>query len=404
MNQKHKHNEKSLAERASKVLMNTYARTPIALIRGEGCRVWDQEGRSYLDFLAGIAVTALGHSHPRVLEAIRDQAGKILHTSNLYLIEPQIALAEQLIDHSFAQKVFFCNSGTEANEAAIKLVRRYASEVFGADKKTILCMENSFHGRTMASLSATGQSKFQQGFEPLLPGFAFAPFDDLAALDRVWDDSICAVMLEAIQGEGGIRVPGSNFLKGVRERCRERKALLILDEVQTGLGRTGTLFAHEQFGFEPDLMTLAKALANGLPIGALLATDEVARAFVPGSHAATFGGNHLVTAAAQAVLAVLLEPGFLDRVKRVGGYFQERLQSLAGEFSQVKEVRGRGLLLGLVLDSPGKPVVEACREKGFLVNCTQDSILRFAPPLIVTPAEIDQLIEVLKGIFKEMGF
>ena len=227
-----------------------------------------------------------------------------------------------MVDHSFAQKVFFCNSGTEANEAAIKLVRRYASEFFGPDKKTILCMENSFHGRTMASLSATGQSKFQQGYEPLLPGFAFVPFDDLEALDRVWDDSICAVLLEPIQGEGGVRVPGPNFLKGVRERCRERKALLILDEVQTGLGRTGTLFAHEQFGIEPDLMTLAKALGNGLPIGALLATDEVARAFVPGSHAATFGGNHLVTAAAQAVLAVLLEPGFLDQVRRVGGYFQ----------------------------------------------------------------------------------
>ena len=193
--------------------MNTYARTPIALIRGEGCRVWDQEGRSYLDFLGGIAVTALGHSHPRVVQAIRDQAGKILHTSNLYLIEPQIALAEQLVDHSFAQKVFFCNSGTEANEAAIKLVRRYASEVFGPDKKTILCMENSFHGRTMASLSATGQGKFQQGFEPLLPGFSFAPFDDLEALDRVWDDSICAVLLEPIQGEGGVRVPGPRFFE-----------------------------------------------------------------------------------------------------------------------------------------------------------------------------------------------
>ncbi len=404
MNQKHKHNEKSLAERAATVLMNTYAQTPIALVRGEGCRVWDQEGRSYLDFLAGIAVTALGHSHPRVVQAIREQAGKILHTSNLYLIEPQIALAEQLIDHSFAQKVFFCNSGTEANEAAIKLVRRYASEFFGPDKKTILCMENSFHGRTMASLSATGQSKFHLGYEPLLPGFAFAPFDELDALDRVWNDSICAVLLEPIQGEGGVRVPGPDFLKGVRERCRERKALLIVDEVQTGLGRTGTLFAHEQFGFEPDVMTLAKALGNGLPIGALLATDEVARAFVPGGHAATFGGNHLVTAAAQAVLTVLLEPGFLDRVKQVGGYFQERLRSLAGEFSKVKEVRGRGLLLGLVLDLPGKPVVEACREKGFLINCTQETILRFAPPLIVTPTEIDQLIDALRPIFKEMGF
>ena len=400
----HHQTTETLKERASNVLMNTYAQTPIALIRGEGCRVWDQEGRSYLDFLGGIAVTALGHSHPRVVQAIREQAGKILHTSNLYLIEPQIVLAEQLIAHSFAQKVFFCNSGTEANEAAIKLVRRYASEFLGPDKKTILCMENSFHGRTMASLSATGQSKFQQGFEPLLPGFVFAPFDDLATLDRVWDDSICAVLLEPIQGEGGVRVPEPDFLKGVRERCRERKALLILDEVQTGLGRTGTLFAHEQFGFEPDLMTLAKALGNGLPIGALLATDEVARAFVPGTHAATFGGNHLVTAAAQAVLEVLLEPGFLDGVKRVGGHFRERLEALAGEFSRVKEVRGRGLLVGLVLDSPGKPVVEACRQKGFLINCTQETILRFAPPLIVTPAEIDSLIEVLKGIFKEMGF
>jgi len=399
-----KTNENSLSTRAARVLMNTYAQTPIALIRGEGCRVWDQEGRSYLDFLGGIAVTALGHSHPRVVQAIREQAGKILHTSNLYLIEPQIVLAEQLIANSFAQKVFFCNSGTEANEAAIKLVRRYASEVYGPEKRTILCMENSFHGRTMASLSATGQSKFQQGYEPLLPGFAFAPFDDLATLDRVWDDSICAVFLEPIQGEGGVRVPGPNFLKGVRERCRERKALLILDEVQTGLGRTGTLFAYEQFGFEPDLMTLAKALGNGLPIGALLATDEVARAFVPGTHAATFGGNHLVTAAAQAVLEVLLEPGFLNQVKGVGEYFQERLKSLAGEFSQVKEVRGRGLLLGLVLDSPGKPVVEACLEKGFLINCTQETILRFAPPLIVTSAQIDQLVDALERIFKEMGF
>jgi acetylornithine/N-succinyldiaminopimelate aminotransferase len=393
----------SLPERAGKVLMNTYAQTPIALVRGEGCRVWDQEGRSYLDFLGGIAVTALGHSHPKVVQAIREQAGKILHTSNLYYIEPQIALAEKLVDHSFAQKVFFCNSGTEANEAAIKLARRYAAEFAGPEKKTILCMENSFHGRTMASLSATGQPKFQQGYEPLLPGFAFVPFDDLEALDRAWDDSIGAVLLEPIQGEGGVRVPGPDFLKGVRQRCRERKALMILDEVQTGLGRTGTLFAHEQFGIEPDVMTLAKALGNGLPIGALLATDEVARAFTPGSHAATFGGNPLVTCAAQAVLAVLLEPGFLDGVRRVGGYFQERLQSLATRFPGVKEVRGRGLLLGLVLDTPGKPVVEACREKGFLINCTQDTILRFAPPLIVTPEEIDQLLITLQGIF-ERGY
>ena len=281
----------TLQERASRVLMNTYAQTPIALVRGEGCRVWDREGRSYLDFLGGIAVTALGHSHQAVSDALKEQADRILHTSNLYYIEPQIVLAEQLVEKSFAQRVFFCNSGTEANEAAIKLVRRYAAARFGPEKRTILCMENSFHGRTMGALSATGQSKFQKGYEPLLPGFVFAPFNDLEALDRAWDPSIAAVLLEPIQGEGGVCVPGSEYLKEVKQRCQNRSALLVLDEVQTGLGRTGTLFAHEQFGITPDLMTLAKALGNGLPIGALLATEEAAGAFTPGAHAATFGGK-----------------------------------------------------------------------------------------------------------------
>lgn len=392
-----------IVARADRVLMHTYARTPVAFVRGEGCRLWDQEGKVYLDFLAGIAVTALGHGHPRVTETLRNQAGKLLHTSNLYHIENQIALAERLTEHSFADKVFFCNSGTEANEGAIKLARRYASEKYGPHKTTILAMFNSFHGRTLGSLSATGQEKFRKGFGPLLPGFSFVPFNDLKALDQAWDDSVCAVMLEPVQGEGGVRVPDPDYLKEVKRRCREREALLILDEVQTGLGRTGTLFCYEQFETQPDIMTLAKALGNGLPIGALLATDEAASAFQPGNHAATFGGNPLVTAVAETVLSELLKEGFLAEVRDKGVYFKKRLGELKEKFPLIQEVRGLGLLLGLVLDRPGKPYVDACLAKGFLINCTQETILRFAPPLIVSQGEIDALIEVLEEVFKELS-
>jgi acetylornithine/N-succinyldiaminopimelate aminotransferase len=390
-----------IVERAGQVLMSTYARIPVAFEKGQGCRLWDQDGRVYLDFLAGIAVTALGHSHPRVVETIKNQAEKLLHTSNLYQIENQIALAELLIRHSFADKAFFCNSGTEANEGAIKLARRYSTERHGPKKTTIICMKNSFHGRTLGSLSATGQEKFQKGFGPLVPGFTFVPFNDLTALDRNWDDSVCAVFMEPIQGEGGIKVPDQAYLKEVKKRCQERQALLILDEVQTGLGRTGTFFCHEQFETHPDIMTLAKALGNGLPIGALLTTDEVAVAFQPGTHAATFGGNPLVTAVARTVLSLILEEGFLPRVRKIGAYFQDQLQGVKKEFSQVLDVRGRGLLLGIALDRPGKPIVDACFQKGFLINCTQDTILRFAPPLIVDQEEIDALIKVLRELLEE---
>jgi acetylornithine aminotransferase len=392
-----------IVERAGNVLMSTYGRTPVAFERGEGCRIWDQDGRVYLDFLAGIAVTALGHSHPRVVERLKEQAGRLLHTSNLYYIEPQIALAEQLLAHSFADKVFFCNSGTEANEGAIKLARRYSLERYGGDKTTILCMLNSFHGRTLGSLSATGQEKFQKGFGPLLPGISFVPFDDLKALDDQWTETVCAVMMEPIQGEGGIRVPAADFLKEVKKRCQDRQALLILDEVQTGLGRTGTFFAYEQFDAQPDIMTLAKALGNGLPIGALLANEEVAKAFQPGTHAATFGGNFLVTAVAQTVLSVILEEGFLPEVRRIGAYFKERLLHLQEKFPQeILDVRGRGLLVGLALNRPGKPFVDACLEKGFLINCTQDTILRFTPPLIIKEEAIDALVDTLEHLFKEL--
>jgi acetylornithine/N-succinyldiaminopimelate aminotransferase len=389
-----------IVQRADRVLMHTYARIPVALVRGQGCRVWDQDGRVYLDFLAGIAVTALGHSHPRVVESLKDQAEKIFHTSNLYHIEPQIALAEKLVAHSFADRVFFCNSGTEANEGAIKLVRRYSVEKFGPEKTTILCMKNSFHGRTLGSLSATGQVKFQKGFGPLVPGFSFVPFDDLQALDQNWDPSVCAVMVEPIQGEGGVRVPDPDYLKEIKKRCQERQALLILDEVQTGLGRTGTLFAHEQFGVQPDIMTLAKSLGNGLPIGALLATGEVAGAFQPGTHAATFGGNPLVTTVALTVLSIISEGGFLAGVKKTGAFFKARLTQLKEEFPEVLEVRGMGLLLGMALDRPGKPFVEACFDKGLLINCTQDTILRFTPPLVVEEEDIESLIKVLRKLLK----
>lgn len=396
-----KKNIDQIVERANAVLMHTYARTPVAFQKGQGCRVWDQDGRVYLDFLAGIAVTALGHSHPRVVESLKEQSEKILHTSNLYHIEPQIALAEQLVAHSFADQIFFCNSGTEANEGAIKLARRFSIEKFGPRKTTILCMQNSFHGRTLGSLSATGQEKFQKGFGPLVPGFSFVPFNDLPALDQKWDDSVCAVFMEPVQGEGGIRVPDQDYLKEVKKRCRERQALLILDEVQTGLGRTGTLFAHEQFDCQPDIMTLAKALGNGLPIGALMTTGEVAQAFQPGTHAATFGGNPLVTAVACTVLKIISEEGFLARVRQTGAYFREGLKILKDEFPQAIEVRGIGLLLGLALDRPGKPLVEACLDQGFLINCTQDTVLRFTPPLIVEKEEIDALIKVLRELLRK---
>lgn len=385
-----------IVERADSVLMTTYGRTPVAFQKGLGYRVWDQDGREFLDFVAGIAVTALGHSHPRVVESLKAQAEKILHTSNLYHIESQIALAEKLVAHSFADKAFFCNSGTEANEGAIKLARRYSVERFGPQRTTILCMKNSFHGRTLGSLSATGQEKFQKGFGPLLPGISFVAFDDLPDLDHHWDDTVCAVLMEPIQGEGGIRVPDQAYLKEVKKRCQDRQALLILDEVQTGLGRTGSLFAHEQFNTRPDIMTLAKALGNGLPIGAILATEPVAAAFQPGTHAATFGGNHLVTAVAVTVLSTILEEGFLTRVRTVGSYFRDRLLQLKEEFPQVViEVRGRGLLLGIPLNQPGKALVEACFEKGVLINCTQDTILRFTPPLIIEEEAIDILMKVL---------
>jgi acetylornithine aminotransferase len=386
---------------ADKYMFQTYGKRPLTLVRGKSCRVWDEEGREYLDFVGGIAVCALGHSHPLVTQVLEDQSKRLVHVSNLYYTKPQVELARLLVEHSFADRVFFCNSGAEANEAAIKLARRYSKEKLGADKYTIISMMGSFHGRTMATLSATGQSKIQIGYDPLLDGFKFVPFNDLPGLKEAIDDKVCAVMLEPIQGEGGVVFPHPDYLKGVEEICHKRGLLLIFDEVQVGMGRTGKLFAHEHFGVTPHIMTLAKALGNGLPIGAMLSTEELSGAFGPGSHASTFGGTPLVTAVAKAVLKSILEDGWLDHCCDVGTYFKGRLRELAKKFDFIKEVRGLGLILGLELDRPGAPFVEACMNKGFLINCAQEKVLRFLPPLIVGKEEIDLLVESLDEVLAE---
>jgi acetylornithine aminotransferase len=383
---------------ADKYLFPTYKRPPFALVKGEGCRVWDESGKEYLDFVGGIAVCALGHSSPIVTKALEEQSRTLVHVSNLYYTRPQAELAKLLVENSFADRVFFCNSGAEANEAAIKISRRYAREKFGTGKHTIVCMQGSFHGRTMATLSATGQSKVQIGYDPLLEGFKFVPFNDLEALRTAVDATVCAVMLEPIQGEGGIVVPHPDYLKGVKEICREKGALLIFDEIQTGMGRTGRLFAYEHFGVTPDIMSLAKALGNGLPIGAMLSTEALSSAFGPGSHASTFGGTPLVTAVSKAVLSSLLNDGWLEHCRNTGAYFKARLEDLKKRHACIKQVRGLGLIIGVELDRPGAPVLDACVEKGFLINCAQEKVLRFVPPLVVTKREIDQLIEALDSV------
>lgn len=377
--------------------MDTYTRYPLILRKGRGTKVYDSDDREYLDFVGGIAVNILGHCHPKVVMAIQKQAQRLLHVSNLYHIEPQIKLARLLAENSFADKAFFCNSGAEANEGAIKLARKYAKKVHGEERFEIITAINSFHGRTFAALTATGQEKFQKGFEPLLPGFRHVPFNDIDALGSALNSSVCAVMLEPIQGEGGVQVPSAEYLKEVRKICDEMGILLILDEVQTGIGRTGRLFAYEHYGIKPDIMTLAKGLGAGVPVGAVLATSDVAAAFSPGSHASTFGGNPLVTSAAVATIETLLEDGILlHECRRLSSYFIEKLGRLKKERPDiVVDLRGLGLMIGLELSMECGPLVNACMESGVLVNCAAGNTLRFTPPLTVKEEEIDTVIDVL---------
>ena len=379
-------------------VFQTYQRQGKALVRGEGVYLWDEDGKKYIDFLAGIAVCSLGHCHPKITEAISRQASTLVHVSNLFYTMPQADLASKLCEKSFADRVFFANSGAEANEAAIKLSRRYFQKKGEKDRFKIITMEQSFHGRTMATLTATGQDKIKDGFYPLLKGFSHVPFNDIDALKNQIDETVCAIMLEPVQGEGGIIPADPDYLFAVRQLCNDKKILLIFDEIQCGMGRCGTLFAHELYGITPDIMTIAKALGNGFPIGAMLATQNAATGFDYGSHATTFGGTPLATAAALEVMNIISQNIFLDKVHQIGEYFKGELLKLKEKHTKVVEVRGKGLLLGLEIDKDAGFFVGKLFEKGFIINGIQDKILRFAPPLIIEKQEIDKLILALDSL------
>jgi acetylornithine/N-succinyldiaminopimelate aminotransferase len=380
-------------------MMRTYARKPVLFVRGQGVRLWDAEGREYLDFVSGLGACVTGHCHPAVVEAVAEQAGRLIQVSNLYYTQPQVELAEMLVSRAFPGRVFLCNSGTEACEGAIKLARKHMRETGREQRYEIITALRSFHGRTMGSLTATGQPDKAQPYAPLVPGFSHVPFNDLEALEEAVGERTCAVMLEPIQGEGGVYPAEQGYLAGAREICDRRGALLILDEVQTGMGRTGSLFAHQLYGVEPDIMTLAKGLASGLPIGAILAREEVASSFKPGDHGSTFGGGPVPCAAALATLRVLEEEGLVDNAARTGDYFAAGLRELAARGKAVVEVRGRGLMLALQLaEERAEEAAQAALERGLVINNIGRGVLRFLPPLPIGTAEVDRLLETLEDI------
>ena len=393
-------NEEVIKE-AGRYVMNTYNRFPVVFVKGRGTRLYDQEGKEYLDFVAGIGVNNLGHCNHRVTVAIQKQVQRLMHVSNLYYNEPQVSLARLLVKHSFADQVFFCNSGAEANEAAIKLARKAAKARGGSERYEIITMENSFHGRTLATLTASGQEKLKSGFEPLVPGFKSVQYNDVSAVEKAIDHKTAAILVEPIQGESGVQVPRDDYLPGLRKLCDEHGLFLILDEVQTGMGRTGRLFAYEHSGIQPDMVTLAKGLGNGFPIGALLAKAQVAEAFSPGSHASTFGGNPVACAAAVAVMETFFgDDHLLENCQRMGEYLVRQLNKLAQKYAFVRAVRGKGLLIGMELGLEGRQIASECLTEGVVVNCTAEKVLRFLPPLIITQEEIDRLIAVLDRIFQ----
>ncbi len=388
---------KDVAALTDKFIAKTYARTPLALVKGRGVKVWDADGKEYLDFLAGIAVNSFGHCHPAIVKAIKHQAQTLMHVSNLYHMQPQAELARELCRHSFADRVFFCNSGAEANEAAIKLARRYGQEKLGG-KYEIISTHNSFHGRTLATLTATGQEKVRAGYDPLPAGFRQVPFNKLEAMEAAIDEKkTVAVLIEPIQAEGGVNVPHETYMLGLREICDQRRILLIFDEVQTGMGRTGKLFGYENFGVKPDIMTLAKALGGGLPLGAMLAREDVANSFGPGSHASTFGGNPVSCTAGLAVMQ-LLKSGALKNCVQMGKYFVKGLEALKKRFPFIREIRGKGLLIGVELEIEGGKIAEACMLEGLLMNCTAAKVLRFVPPLTIKKTEIDRGLAILEKV------
>ncbi|MBM3249862.1 MAG: aspartate aminotransferase family protein [Candidatus Omnitrophica bacterium] len=379
-------------------IMPTYTKVPLVFVKGKGSRLWDIHGNVYLDFFPGWGVGNLGHCHPKVSAAVRDQISKLIFIPNNYYHIPQAKLAKEVAYRTFAAKVFFCNSGAEANEGAIKFSRK-----FGKGRFEIITFENSFHGRTLAALAATGQKKYQQGFEPLPEGFRIVKFNDIEAVKGALSDKTVAIMLELIQGEGGINVAGKDFVLALRKLCDEKNLLLIVDEVQTGLGRTGKYFCYQHYGITPDIVTLAKALGGGLPVGMMAVKKEIADTLQPGMHASTFGGGPVICRAALATLEAIQKEKLLANASKQSEHLFQRLNSLKNKYPAIKEVRGIGLMAGVELNREGKPIVEGCLKKGLLINCTHDTVLRLMPALNISKKEIDRAINILDGVFSIAG-
>jgi len=377
----------------NKYVIANYTRLPRVIVKGEGCYLYDADGNKILDMFPGWAVSGLGHCHPAVVEALRTQAGELLHIDNTFYSEPQGTLAMLLSERAFGGKCFFCNSGAEANEAALKLARLHTA----SGKYKFITAEGSFHGRTFATVTATAQPKYHEGFLPLLPGFVYVPFNDVAALEAAFTDEVAAVMVEPIQGEGGINVAEAEYLQAIRRLCDEKGAVMILDEVQTGIGRTGKWFAYQHFDVEPDIITMAKALGGGVAIGAMMAKTEIAATLVPGKHASTFGGNCLACAAGVAVIEAIEKDNLLEHAAKLGRYAKDKLEQLKEKHSIIEGVRGIGLMIGVQLAGPGKQIVDRCLQEGLRINCTHETVLRFMPPMIATTGQIDQAIDILDG-------
>jgi acetylornithine/N-succinyldiaminopimelate aminotransferase len=381
----------------NKYVIANYGRLPRVITKGEGCYLYDADGNKILDMFPGWAVSGLGHCHPKVVEALRKQAGELLHIDNTFYSEPQGILAKLLSERAFGGKCFFCNSGAEANEAALKLARLHTAQ----EKYKFITAEGSFHGRTFATVTATAQPKYHEGFLPLLPGFIYVPFNDVAALESAFSDEVAAVMVEPIQGEGGINVATPEYLQAIRRLCDENGAVMILDEVQTGIGRTGKWFGYQHFDVEPDIITMAKALGGGVAIGAMMAREEIAASLVPGKHASTFGGNCLACSAGIAVIEAIEEDNLLQNAVEMGRYAKEKLEQLKQKHFIIDSVRGIGLMIGVQLTSPGNEIVDKCLDKGLRINCTSGTVLRFMPAMIATKAQIDQAIEILDAVLSD---
>ncbi len=393
-----------LKSRDAQVLCSTYGRYPLAVSRARGSRLYDLDGREYVDLLAGLAVCNLGHAHPELAEVMAKQAQTLVHTSNLFYTREQVLLAEALLETCHADKAFFCNSGAEANEAAIKLTRRYMRKVLQRDAYEIVTFQGSFHGRTMGALAATGQERLHDGFEPLLPGFVYAPWNDPEGLASCITENTAAIMVEMVQGEGGIRVMAPGVAQAIANLCKERELLLIVDEVQTGFCRTGTFWCHQQYGLEPDIITTAKGLCNGLPMGAMLATDTAAQGFAPGSHATTFGGGPVLAAVALKVVEIMLQNKLAARAAELGAWALQRFAAIRERFPEaVVDVRGKGLMLGIELSFPAKDVWTRLLDKGFVCNCTQERVLRLLPALTIDKKDLENFALTLEEILTQQG-